>query len=317
MVQPMPMKLANTPVEQITVNGHGFYLKRDDLLHRDFSGNKARKFYALLQRDLSATSKLIGYGSAQANSLHSLAVLARLKSVPLDFYVDHIPSFLRQNPAGNYRSALDNGTQVIAVDKAARQQLPMADYLRTRVLPDAPEALFIPEGGSDQAAGTGIGLLAEEIIGWAGELGLTDLKVALPSGTGTTALFLQKHFCQRALPFEVLTCACVGDEAYLRLQFTALSADQAFHPRILPTHKKYHFGRPVRAFYHVWQQLQQQTGVTFELLYDPLGWITLLDYVQGLGAGAVPILYIHQGGLLGNETMLPRYRRKWPDCGIN
>ncbi|MFT4924223.1 MAG: 1-aminocyclopropane-1-carboxylate deaminase [Phenylobacterium sp.] len=312
-----PMKLANTPVELITVNGQHFYLKRDDLLHPDFSGNKARKFYSLLQQDLTGIDKIISYGSPQANSLHSLAVLAQLRQLSLDYYVDHIAAFMQQNPAGNYRAALANGANILVAKRRVEQSPSMDDFIRQQVLPIEPRSLYIPEGGHYQAAEVGIKLLADEIIQWAQGQGIVQLKVVLPSGTGTTALFLQKHFhhmaTQSETQVEVLTCACVGGDDYLRGQFSALVADTALHPRILKSAKKYHFGKLYGEFYHIWQQLKQQTRVEFELLYDPLGWLMLLDYIADGDelVRQVPVMYIHQGGLLGNETMLPRYLRKF------
>jgi 1-aminocyclopropane-1-carboxylate deaminase len=49
-------------------------------------------------------------------------------------------------------------------------------------------------------------------------------------------------------------------------------------------------------------------GVEFDLLYDPHGWLTLLENPEIF---KMPILYIHQGGLIGNESMLARYIRKY------
>jgi len=48
--------------------------------------------------------------------------------------------------------------------------------------------------------------------------------------------------------------------------------------------------------------------VEFDLLYDPHGWLTLLENPELFEK---PLLYIHQGGLLGNESMLKRYERKY------
>ncbi len=45
------MKIENSPVTQHDFNGTRFYLKRDDLLHPQFSGNKARKFMGLLESE--------------------------------------------------------------------------------------------------------------------------------------------------------------------------------------------------------------------------------------------------------------------------
>ena len=39
----------------------------------------------------------------------------------------------------------------------------------------------------------------------------------------------------------------------------------------------------------------------------------LEEYLQG--GGSRPVMYIHQGGLLGDETMLPRYQRKFGKSG--
>ena len=39
------MTYSNSPTEKINFNNHEIFVKRDDLLDLDFSGNKARKFY--------------------------------------------------------------------------------------------------------------------------------------------------------------------------------------------------------------------------------------------------------------------------------
>ncbi len=49
-------------------------------------------------------------------------------------------------------------------------------------------------------------------------------------------------------------------------------------------------------------------GITFDLMYDPVGWQKFLLHVEELEG--TPI-YIHQGGVLGNESMKQRYKRKY------
>jgi 1-aminocyclopropane-1-carboxylate deaminase/D-cysteine desulfhydrase-like pyridoxal-dependent ACC family enzyme len=49
-------------------------------------------------------------------------------------------------------------------------------------------------------------------------------------------------------------------------------------------------------------------GIEFDLLYDPVGWLILLENPEIFQK---PTLYIHQGGLIGNESMLARYQRKY------
>ena len=66
-------KYINSPITDINFRDKRIYLKRDDLLDCDFSGNKARKFYYFLVNDFPNIKKIISYGSAQANSLYSLS----------------------------------------------------------------------------------------------------------------------------------------------------------------------------------------------------------------------------------------------------
>jgi 1-aminocyclopropane-1-carboxylate deaminase/D-cysteine desulfhydrase-like pyridoxal-dependent ACC family enzyme len=132
-----------------------------------------------------------------------------------------IATFLKENPIGNYKAALQNGMKIFEKELAKKFD---------------ENTLFISEGGAVKEAKLGIEKLAKEIEFWANENQIKKLKVFLPSGTGTTALYLQRY-----LSFEVMTCACVGDEEYLQKQFEYLENDN--FPTILKREKKYHFGK--------------------------------------------------------------------------
>ena len=283
------MNYINSPIEQITFNKQRYFIKRDDLLDVDFSGNKARKFYYFLKNDFPKIKKIVSSGSAQSNAMYSLSVLCKFKNLEFDYYVDHIASFLKENPSGNYQSALKNKMNI----KAESLPLTFED-----------DTLYINEGGAVKEASYGIEILANEIKIWAKENKIENLKVFLPSGTGTTALFLQKY-----LPFEVLTCACVGNEEYLEKQFNELEIQN--HPTIIKTEKKYHFGKLYKEFYEIHNELLHQTNIEFDLLYDSLGWICFEKYVNNLEDKNFQFLYIHQGGILGNISMLKRYENKY------
>lgn len=290
------MKYINSEVTKTKFRDKTIYIKRDDLLDESFSGNKARKFYYFLVNDFPNIKKIISYGSAQANSLYSLSVLAKLKGVKLDFYVNHISSFLKQNPQGNYKASLENGANIIE-----KNDCDIKEYIEDTLLDD--ETLFIEEGGRVKEAEFGIKILANEIITWAKENKIINLKIMLPSGTGTTALFLQKN-----LPFEVLTVSCVGGSEYLKKQFFHLEKDEKYHARILEMPKKYHFGKLYKESYEIYKELKEETNIEFDLLYDPLGFLALISskYFEENN-----ILYIHQGGILGNISMKERYERKY------
>ena len=295
-----------SPVDTITFEGHSLYLKRDDLLHSDFSGNKARKFHYFLKHHFPDITKIVSSGSAQSNAMYSLSVLAQMRGWEFEYVVDHVAEYLQDNPHGNYKAALDNGMIL------RQAQQPYCDKTK-QAFPELVEGtLHIEEGGRQKEAEHGIKILAQEIIDWQKEQGIEELNIFLPSGTGTTALFLQKNlFTGQAhgIASTVYTCPCVGDVRYLRKQFLELEMDEKYHPTVLSLAKKHHFGKLYKDNYKIWLKLQQQTGVVFDLLYDPLGWRTLVAHPELM---TKPTLYIHQGGVLGNESMLPRYERKYP-----
>jgi hypothetical protein len=136
------------------------------------------------------------------------------------------------------------------------------------------DILVIPRGVACEAAEEGIAVLAKELRADVAREGFVKPLIALPSGTGTTAYYLQKHLAIWDIP--VVTTPCVGHEMYLREQWAeledGLSRDDppskaAFDlPRVLNTQTKYRFGRPHRDLYDIWKLLQQ-TEVDFDLLY--------------------------------------------------
>ncbi|MGI2260163.1 pyridoxal-phosphate dependent enzyme [Shewanella sp. GXUN23E] len=304
------MLLINSPIEQHELFGFPVFIKRDDLLHQAFGGNKARKFAALLEMDFSEIDTLIGYGSAQANSLYTMAALAQLKGCQLEFYVDHISDWLAAHPSGNYRGALALGARVVPVDQQSdRGELSVADYIEQKILPARTRAIFVPEGGRCALAASGVEQLAKELADWRSTQEYQHVKVILPAGTGTTALFLSRYFHRNHLDLQVITVPAVGGIDYLQSQFTELEADASCHPRIVDFGRKYHFGKLYREFAEIWLQARSRE-LDFELLYDPLG-LMALKHIRQQDPQAC-LMYIHQGGILGNETMLARYRRKYP-----
>lgn len=303
------MKLSSSPMTQHIAFDKPFYLKRDDLLHPQFSGNKARKFMELLNKTQDDIKILIGHGSPQANSLYSLAALAWLKGWKFEFYVANVASFIKQSPKGNYGAALDLGAQIIELSQLdVHKDLSCYEYIQNIRRPDK-HCLVVPEGGRCAYAKYGVTQLAKEILSWINTRHILNPVVSLPSGTGTTALYLHQYLSRYGI--EVLTCACVGGHDYLVHQFKELlnDANETNFPTILDTGKKHHFGKLYREDFEIWKQLQQQTGVEFDLLYDPTMWQCLQKWIPENRDKS--LIYIHQGGLLGNTTMHPRYQRKF------
>lgn len=296
------MNLKKSPIQKKLFRDKTIYIKRDDLISKDFSGNKARKFHYYLSNEFPNITKVISYGSAQSNAMYSLSVLAKKKGWKFDYYIDHLASYLKENPHGNYKYALNNGMNL-----HVGLGIPTQTKDKT--------TLYIEEGGREVNAEVGLNILADEILSWKKEKNIEELNIFLPAGTGTTALYLSKAFnVGVGIPRPtVFTTPCVGDVEYLKKQFLMLEEDETLHPIIIEPSKKRHFAKLYKESYNIWLELQKNMEIEFDLLYDPHGWLTLLENPNIFKK---PTLYIHQGGLIGNESMLARYKRRYSDKDI-
>lgn len=292
--------LKEAPVQKITFKGREYWLKRDDLINHYFNGNKARKFQYFLEKDLSQYKTVASYGGNQSNAMFSLSAFAQIKRLKFDYYVKPIPKWLKENPVGNFKAALKMGMNYIELND-------YEEFFQKMSLPNKSfhelgnDTLLIRQGGAEKEAEYGIKILADEINTFAEEKKINNLSVFIQSGTGTTAVFLQKY-----LNHKVYTTPNIGDTEYLQKQFSLLVQDTELHPIIIESPKKYQFGNLYTEFYNIWKEINEETGIEFELLYDPIT-IIAMNSVQKSIKGE--IMYIHSGGTFGNESMLNRYKR--------
>lgn len=280
---------------KIHFKGHDFYVLRDDLIGGDFNGNKARKLEYFLKADLSAFSALCSYGSSQSNAMAALSIFAKRKKLDFIYFTNHISKFLQAAPQGNYALALSNGAKIIARGDYKEHFKALQNSI------NAKTTLFIPEGIACKQAEIGFKTQASEICSFMLKNKIT-FDIFLPSGSGTAAAYLAKNLSECA----VYTTPCVGGVEYLKEQIFSLDLNSKV--RILEPALKCYFGDLKREFYGIWRELKDATNIEFELLYDPLGWLTLL---ANLKTFKNPILYIHQGGLGGLSSQLARYERKF------
>lgn len=286
MNHPLEINWQDSVIETIHFKGRDYLLKRDDLLS-PIGGNKARKLHGLLQQDLSQYQAISSHGGAQSNAMLSLAQLCQLLNIPFHYYSRPVPKWLKQTPLGNLRAAIDCGMQWhITEDGLPPENL-------------GPNNLLIPQGISMPEARLGLELLAAEIEAFCRANSIEELAVVTPSGTGATALYLQQH-----LSHTVYTVPCIGDQETLMALFKQALPDSERYPTILNTQKRYHFGEPHPELLAIYQSLLSSTGIEFELMYDAKTWLVLADWQYDK-----PILYLHNGGVSGNESMLARYRR--------
>lgn len=283
-------------VEAFHFKGKNFFVKRDDLIDPLLSGNKYRKLYSLIQTPAEKYKTIISYGGTQSNAMLSIAALCQQKGWGFEYYCKPIAQHLKEKPTGNLAHALQLGMKLIEVDHDKYEHAIAG--LKTQ---ESAQTLLLKQGGADPLAELGIQQLAAEIAAWQQQEHLKTLNIITPSGTGTTAYYLAKSLPQA----HVFTTASVGDNAYLLQQMSALG-DIPSNLTLLEPSRKYHFAKPYPEFLNIYEELKK-AGISFDLIYAPKMWLTLFARMQNIQG---TLLYVHSGGLLGNETMLERYAHK-------
>lgn len=279
----------NSPVSKIVLDGRVFYVKRDDLIDPFLAGNKYRKLYTLLNTPSNKFNKIISYGGTQSNAMLAIAAMCKNKGWALVYYTKPLSDEQKSENYGNFYHAKNLGMLHVEIEQQFYK-----DFIASLRFNLDEKTFIIDQGGAVEEARLGLEVLAEEIR--AQNLHVKSL--ATPSGTGTTALYLALSLPE----YRVYTTPCVGDSSYLREQMSAL-CEIPKNLTILEPKKKYHFAKPYREFLEIQQKLLER-GVEFDLIYAPSMWMTLLEQTQG------EILYIHSGGVSGNESMMRRYAQK-------
>jgi 1-aminocyclopropane-1-carboxylate deaminase/D-cysteine desulfhydrase-like pyridoxal-dependent ACC family enzyme len=274
-------------ISKINLDGRDFYVKRDDLIDLYLSGNKYRKLHTLLQTPKQNLKKIISYGGSQSNAMLAIARMCELKSWEFIYYTKPLSSKQKEENLGNFHLAKKLNMKHIEINQEQYKS-----FIASLDFNKEQDSFLIHQGGAIKEAKDGLEVLAQEILN--SKIAVKSL--ATPSGTGTTALFLAL-----ALPaFKVYTTPCVGDVEYLKQQMSALYKIPN-NLIILKSKKKYHFAKPYKEFLQIQKKLLK-AGIEFDLLYAPSMWEALLEQTNET------ILYIHSGGVSGNESMLKRYR---------
>lgn len=279
----------HSPISKIILDGRVFYVKRDDLIDPFLAGNKYRKLYTLLQTPPNKLSKIISYGGTQSNAMLAIAAMCKKKGWEFTYYTKPLSDTLKNENCGNFYHAKNLGMVHVEITQQFYK-----DFIASLRFNLDEKTFVIDQGGAVEEAKLGLEVLADEIR----ESGLLVKSLATPSGTGTTALYLALSLPE----YRVYTTPCVGDSKYLREQMSALH-EIPKNLTILEPRKKYHFAKPYREFLEMQQKLLS-VGVEFDLIYAPSLWKCLIEQTNE------EILYIHSGGVSGNESMMRRYVQK-------
>jgi 1-aminocyclopropane-1-carboxylate deaminase/D-cysteine desulfhydrase-like pyridoxal-dependent ACC family enzyme len=96
------------------------FIKRDDIVIKNgLSGNKMRKLKNLNKLCHHNSFKFISsYGGFQSNAMAAIAsnLYSNNINTPFIYFTNKIPNYLVESPFGNYKTALDLGTNVNSIN---------------------------------------------------------------------------------------------------------------------------------------------------------------------------------------------------------
>lgn len=291
--------LSPSPLEEIHCRffpGLQVWVKRDDLLHPQVSGNKFRKLKYPLTKAKANMPRLVSMGGPWSNHLHALAYAAKqggFASLGL------VRGLVGENDTltPTLRDCADLGMHLTFVSRIAYRALRDDPHAWQAHCDYPPQnSLWLPEGGSTALALQGVA----ELIG---ELPDIPDAVILACGSGGTLAGILAGLAGRS---QVTAIAAVQNADYLRAKVIAL-LQEAGHPPYQNFDILHHcdhggFGKTTPEFMQFCAAFEVETNIPIEPIYTGKMFFALHKLAEaGHFKHGARVIAIHTGGLQGKR----------------
>jgi len=301
--------IAASPLQQLTSplldNAKvRLFVKRDDLIHPQFGGNKWRKLkYNLIQAKNNNVDTLLTFGGAWSNHIYATAAAGKhfsFKTIGLIRGEKHQPL----NPTLSF--ARECGMQLHYLDRKQYRQKNDASF-KNQLLDRYGEVYLLPEGGSNRLALKG----CEEIV----HETMTQLQqpfdvICCASGTGATLAGLVSAM---ATDKNAHTKMAIGFSALKGGEFLSSEVSNLLgyntEDNLASTNwrieSNYHFGGYAKInddLVHFMKAFQAQYNITLDAVYTAKMFYGLFELIKANTFKPDSIIVaVHSGGLQGNK----------------
>jgi 1-aminocyclopropane-1-carboxylate deaminase/D-cysteine desulfhydrase-like pyridoxal-dependent ACC family enzyme len=281
------------------------YVKRDDLIHPQFGGNKWRKLkYNLVHARENQFDTLLTFGGAWSNHIYATAAAAKhfgFNSIGIIRGEKHTPL----NPTLSF--AKKCGMQLHYITRAEYRQKHEDHYLE-KLKQEFGNVYLLPEGGSNALAVKGCKEIVDEINY---EISSPFDVICCASGTGATLAGLVRAIEpeQSAIGFSALKGGdFLRDDVETFLMRTEqedvnTSADNARSNWTIE--QRFHFGGYAKTddeLIDFMQRFQSQYGIELDAVYTGKMFYGLFKLIEsGAFKPGTVIVAVHSGGLQGNK----------------
>lgn len=299
----------HSPLQQIKLSllkdkNIELWVKRDDLIHAEISGNKFRKLkYNLIQAEKEGCKKILTFGGAYSNHIAATACAGNL------FGFETIGIIRGEEPKQwneTLKRANEHGMKLKFVSRE--------DYSRknTTAFLDALKKEFgsffaIPEGGANSLGVKGCAEIMNEV-----NKNFNYVAVACGTGTSLAGILSSLDRDIKAIGFPVLK----GGE-FIKNDLEKLLGEK-FESGKLILQTNYHFGgyaKITEDMVHFANEFYASTGIPLDLVYTAKMFFGLMEMIKN---DHFPqdsrIMAVHTGGLQGNKGMQERYKLSLDFC---
>jgi len=286
MIQPQKASF-NQKIDYQNDYGIELYIKREDVLHDEISGNKFRKLkYNLDEAKRQGKSRLLTFGGAYSNHIAAVAAAGRDYGFETIGVIrgDELALKYQENPT--LKKAMQDGMQFYFATRTQYRDKMNVVFLE-KLQQQFGDFYVIPEGGTNQLAVKG----CEEILTEEDEV-FDFICCAVGTGGTISGIINSLHSHQKALGFPALKGDFLYDDIrpYVKNQQWDLILD-------------YHFGGyakvsdELRLFI---KEFNQKYLITLEPIYTGKMAFGVLDLIsKGKFPEKSKVLIIHTGGLQG------------------
>ncbi|MDV7697140.1 pyridoxal-phosphate dependent enzyme [Chryseobacterium soli] len=285
----LPIPSEPVPIQEIPVNKNvRLFMKREDLVHSEISGNKYWKLFYNVNTYVNKNSEkpyIITFGGAFSNHIAAVAAVGEMSGIPTLGIIrgEELQDKWRDNPTLYF--AFKKGMNLKFVTREEyRNKEKLSEFLQQ----EFPDALIVPEGGTNEDAIEGVKMMLNN------ETKDFDY-LCTAVGTGGTAAGISK-FCeenQKVIGFKVVDDSSLENKIFeltLKRNFNLIDSCWGGYGKIKDENIRFindfkeKFGIPLEPIY---------TGKMMQRVFE------LID--EGYFPENSKILCFHTGGLQGIE----------------
>lgn len=272
------------------------WIKRDDLIHAEVSGNKWRKLIYSIEAAKSENKKqILTFGGAYSNHIVATAIACEangLDSIGLIRGEAHKPL----NPS--LKKAKQAGMQLVYLERSLykrKRSTAFLDELKQKY----PNAFIVPEGGANPEGVKGCKQILKEVP-------FEVNYVLCSAGTGTTAAGLLSKIDNA----ELIVIPAIKGDLGIKQDILNLIEQEGHSPKLKMVYD-YHFGGYAKIKSDLVEFANNffiDFGIPLDLVYTAkmaYGFWDLLK--QDYFSPKSKVLLVHTGGLQGNEGIIERY----------